>query len=170
MPIGADNRTDDNNVCKKIKTPTRAMTTSNDGIQLIIGFEGLQLSAYWDVNGYAIGYGTHFYPGGSLVKQGDTCTKAQALEYMKHHIRHEVEPYINSKGLHLKQHQYDALASFVYNIGCGNWNNSRLLKLLQQVPNPTDDDLRQAFLQYAGGGNYNRRIQEYKHYIAKKKL
>lgn len=146
------------------------MTTSNNGIKLITGFEGLKKTAYWDVNGYAIGYGTHYYPDGSLVKQGDTCTTAQALEYMQHHIRREVEPYINNKGLRLEQHQYDALSSFVYNIGCGNWAGSRLLKLLQQVPNPSDDDLRQAFLQYAGGGNYNRRMEEYKYYIGKKKL
>ena len=145
------------------------MTTSNNGIKLITGFEGLKKTAYWDVNGYAIGYGTHYYPDGSLVKQGDTCTTAQALEYMQHHIRREVEPYINNKGLRLKQHQYDALAS-VYNIGCGNWNNSNLLRLLQQVENPSDNDLRQAFLQYAGGGNYNRRMEEYKYYIGKKKL
>lgn len=146
------------------------MTTSNDGIELITGFEGLKKTAYWDVNGYAIGYGTHYYPDGSPVKQGDTCTTAQAFEYMKHHIRHEVEPYINNKGLRLDQHQYDALASFVYNIGCGNWNTSRLLTLLRQVKNPSDDDLRQAFLQYGGGGNYNRRMEEYKYYIGKKKL
>ena len=146
------------------------MTTSNDGIQLIIGFEGLKKTAYWDVNGYAIGYGTHYYPEGSKVQPGDTCTKQQAYEYMQHHIRHEVEPHINNKGLTLRQTQYDALSSFVYNIGCGNWAGSRLLKLLQQVPNPTDDDLRQAFLQYGGGGNYNRRIKEYEYYIGKKKL
>ena len=146
------------------------MTTSKNGIKLITGFEGLKKTAYWDVNGYAIGYGTHYYPDGSLVKQGDTCTTAQALEYMQHHIRREVEPYINNKGLRLKQHQYDALASLVYNIGCGNWNNSNLLRLLQQVENPSDNDLRQAFLQYAGGGNYNRRMEEYKYYIGKKKL
>ncbi|MBO7201849.1 MAG: lysozyme [Bacteroidales bacterium] len=143
------------------------MKTSDYGINLIISFEGLNLKAYWDVNGYAIGYGTHYYPDGTAVKAGDTCTKEQAKEYMLHHIRHEVEPYINNKGLSLRQTQYDALSSFVYNIGCGNWAGSRLLKLLQQVPNPTDDDLRQAFLQYAGGGNYNRRIQEYEHFKKK---
>lgn len=143
------------------------MKTSDYGINLIISFEGLNLKAYWDVNGYAIGYGTHYYPDGTAVKAGDTCTKEQAKEYMLHHIRHEVEPYINNKGLSLRQTQYDALSSFVYNIGCGNWAGSRLLKLLQQVPNPTDDDLRQAFLQYAGGGNYNRRIREYEHFKKK---
>lgn len=166
MPFGTAYGTADNNVCKEINT----MTTSNNGIKLITNFEGLRLTAYWDVSGYAIGYGTHYYPDGSTVKQGDTCTRAQAIEYMRHHIRHEVEPYINNKGLRLEQHQYDALASFVYNIGCGNWAGSRLLQLLQQVDNPTDSDLRGAFLQYGGNGNYNRRIAEYEYYIGKKKL
>lgn len=144
------------------------MKTSDYGINLIISFEGLRLKAYYDENGYAIGYGTHYYPDGSKVKAGDTCTKQQAYEYMQHHIRHEVEPYINNKGLTLRQTQYDALSSFVYNIGCGNWAGSQLLKLLRQVPDPTDNDLRQAFLQFSANGNYNRRIKEYEHF--KKKI
>lgn len=144
------------------------MKTSDYGINLIISFEGLRLKAYYDENGYAIGYGTHYYPDGSKVQPGDTCTKQQAYEYMQHHIRHEVEPHINNKGLTLRQTQYDALSSFVYNIGCGNWAGSQLLKLLKQVPDPTDNDLRQAFLQFSANGNYNRRIKEFEHF--KKKM
>ena len=143
------------------------MTTSKNGIDLIVSFEGLKLKSYWDVDGYAIGYGTHYYPNGSKVKQGDTCTKDQAKEYMQHHIRYEVEPYINNKGLSLQQHQFDALASLVYNIGCGNWANSRLLRLLKQVNNPVDDDLRQCFLEYSNNVNYSRRMKEYQYYKKK---
>lgn len=163
MPCRIRNSNSNNNDSKKINI----MTTSNNGIKLIISFEGFRSEAYWDVNGYAIGYGSHYYPNGSTVKQTDTCTKQQAMQYLKHHLDREVEPYINNKGLSLNQNQYDALASLVYNIGCGNWNNSNLLRLLQQVENPSDNDLRAAFLQYSSGGLYNRRMKEYEYYKKK---
>ena len=35
------------------------------------GFEGFRASPYFDVNGYAIGYGNHYYSDGTAVEQTD---------------------------------------------------------------------------------------------------
>jgi GH24 family phage-related lysozyme (muramidase) len=45
----------------------------------ITKFEGFKSSPYWDVNGYAIGFGTHTNPvTGLAVQPGDYVTKEQA--------------------------------------------------------------------------------------------
>ena len=47
--------------------------------ELIKKWEGLSLKAYKCPAGvWTIGYGTTFYPDGSKVKEGDTCTKEEA--------------------------------------------------------------------------------------------
>ena len=43
----------------------------------------------------------------------------------------KVEKYLNSKNLHLSQNQFDALISFIFNVGVNNFENSTLLTTLQ---------------------------------------
>lgn len=44
------------------------------------------------------------------------------------------EKKINKLNLKINQNQFDALVSFVYNLGFGNFSESTLLKLIQQDP------------------------------------
>lgn len=94
------------------------MTTSLDGMKLIAGFESYRDKAYRDVAGVpTIGFGTTVYPNGTKVKMGDTCTKEQALLWKKNDIA-KFEKHINDIiTVPLKQNQFDALVSLVYNIG-----------------------------------------------------
>lgn len=93
---------------------------SQNGLKLIMQFEGCRLQAYQCAAGvWTIGYG---HTAG--VKQGQTITQAQAEEYLRQDCR-KFENYVNNKNYvpateQLNQNQFDALVSFAYN--CGQWN------------------------------------------------
>lgn len=107
--------------------------TSNAGLNLIKGFEGKRLNAYDDgVGVWTIGFGTIKYPNGVRVKKGDTCTEQQAGTYLKNDLT-KFEVAINKLvKVSLTQNQFDALASFTYNLGETNLANSTLLKKLNK--------------------------------------
>lgn len=107
------------------------MKTSQSGISLIKEFEGKRLKAYDDgVGVWTIGFGTIKYPNGVRVKKGDTCTELQAESYLKNDLV-KFENAINRLvKVPLNQNQFDALASFTYNLGETNLSNSTLLRKL----------------------------------------
>lgn len=107
------------------------MPISERGLNLIKSFEGLSLRAYPDpgTNGepYTIGYG---HTGG--VQPGDTCTESEAAEFLRGDCGKAERCVDDHVGVDLTQSQYDALVSFIYNCGCGNFKGSTLLKLVNQ--------------------------------------
>ncbi|MDC4348885.1 lysozyme [Acinetobacter baumannii] len=107
--------------------------TSSEGLNLIKGFEGKRLTSYDDgVGVWTIGYGTIKYPNGVRVKKGDTCTERQAETYLKNDLN-RFEVAINKLvKVPLSQNQFDALASFTYNLGETSLANSTLLKKLNK--------------------------------------
>ncbi|MFW1762637.1 lysozyme [Acinetobacter calcoaceticus] len=109
------------------------MKTSNAGLNLIKGFEGKRLNAYDDgVGVWTIGFGTIKYPNGVRVRKGDTCTEQQAEDYLRNDLA-KFEAAINKLvKAPLSQNQFDALASFTYNLGETNLANSTLLKKLNK--------------------------------------
>lgn len=104
---------------------------SEKGFNIIRQFEGLRLKAYNDGGGvWTIGYGTIKYPDGRAVKQGDICTAAQAEAWLKSDCKWVdacVDRYVTAT---VSQNQFDALASFVYNVGEKQFRTSTLLKML----------------------------------------
>ena len=102
------------------------MHISQKGIDLIKSSEGLRLEAYRDSVGVlTIGYGTT-----RGVKPGMKITADQAEQYLKADVaRFEPELAALVK-VPLNQNQWDALMSFVYNLGSANLASSTLLKLL----------------------------------------
>jgi len=102
------------------------MNTSTEGLALIKKFEGLELNAYRCAAGvWTIGYGHT-----KDVERGDVWTEAQADEALKHELI-EFEGYINDLvECSLTQNQFDALVSWVYNLGPANLQASTLLKKL----------------------------------------
>lgn len=101
------------------------MKISNNGLDLIKHFEGLRLKAYKDPIGiWTIGYG-HI----KLAKEGMVITEREANAMLEHEIE-EYEGYINKRNLCLNQNQFDALVSWVYNLGPANLVSSTLLKRL----------------------------------------
>ena len=102
------------------------MKTSQKGIALIEQFEGLRLAAYQDGAGiWSIGVGHT-----DRVKEGDTCTSAQADEWLQQDIE-QAERAVNTLvKIPLNQNQFDALVSFTYNLGWASLEESTLLRLL----------------------------------------
>lgn len=113
------------------KTDNTGKTTSQTGVTLIIGFEGLRTKSYDDgVGVWTIGYGTTRYPDGSKVKPNQSCTVDQAQAYFKHDLI-EFEDTVNSSvKVQINQNQFDALVSLAYNIGSKAFRGSTLLKKL----------------------------------------
>lgn len=109
------------------------MDISTRGIDFIKNWEKLRLNAYWDQAGIpTIGYGTICYPDGSRVQMGQTCTPAQAEEWLRWDCRNielELDNLVAS-GLNPLQNQFDALASFCYNVGVGGFRESTLRREL----------------------------------------
>jgi len=102
------------------------MKVSNNGINLIKRFEGLELKSYKDSVGIlTIGYGhTH------AVRAGDVITGEQADAFLREDLQvAELTVNTNVK-VKLTQGQFDALVSFVFNLGSGNFVKSTLIKKL----------------------------------------
>lgn len=107
-------------------TPVKKI--SNHAIELITHFEHFYPKAYQDPAGiWTIGYGT-IRVNGKRVTAGMTCTKVQATLWMEEDIQSAVSDILRACGVPLKQHELDALASFVYNVGIGNFQGSSLLR------------------------------------------
>ncbi len=105
------------------------MRTSQKGISLIKSSEGLCLTAYPDpaTGGapWTIGYGAS-----RGVTKGMRITAEQAERMLLNDVG-GFEPEIeNLVKVLLNQNQWDALMSFVYNLGSANLASSTLLKLL----------------------------------------
>ena len=102
------------------------MEISNRGIELIKKFEGLRLTAYRCSAGVlTTGYG---HTRG--VKAGDLITARQADEFLREDVR-SAELVVNlDVKVWLSQGQFDALVSFVFNLGAGNFVKSTLLRKL----------------------------------------
>jgi len=105
------------------------MKTSPKGIALIKSAEGLRLKAYPDPGTgglpWTIGYGST-----AGVTRNMVITEAQAEQMLaKDLVRFEriVERLVR---VPLNQSQFDALVSFTYNVGEGNFTNSTLLREL----------------------------------------
>lgn len=120
------------------------MHTSEQGLNFILSFETLKLKAYKALpteKHYTIGCG-HY---GADVKPDMVITEAQAKELFRKDLQdteHDVERCISSLQNcykeftpildELKQNEFDALVSLVFNIGAGNFRHSTLLKKLVQ--------------------------------------
>lgn len=123
------------------------MNISKKGIDLIVRFEGIKLKAYLcPANVWTLGIGSTYHIDGTRVKQGDSCTSDGAYTLFNHTImtyEHAVQSLVTSI---INQDQFDALVSFVYNLGKTNFAKSTLLKKINA--NPSDQSIRAEFLKW----------------------
>ena len=105
------------------------MNISQNGIDLIKQFEGCKLKAYQCSAGvWTIGYGHT----GSDVYKGLTITQEKAESLLKSDLIVHCNNVSKLVKVKLNQNQFDALVSFEYNVGYGNFSSSTLLKLLNK--------------------------------------
>lgn len=101
------------------------MQISDNGISLIKRFEGCKLTAYKDVVGVpTIGYG---HTKG--VVMGDKISQYQADKYLQQDLIPTMQ-CLNKLGVTLKQGQFDALCSWIFNLGERNFSNSTMKRYI----------------------------------------
>lgn len=111
---------------------TSSRSMSAEGIALLKEHEGLRLKAYQDTGKvWTIGYGHTSAAGGMKVYPGLTITNEQAEQLLKDDLARMTYPVIERLvKVPLSQGQFDALCSFIYNLGEGQVSKSTLLRLL----------------------------------------
>lgn len=111
---------------EKRRQPARNMQPSEAAIDLIKEFEGLRLEAYEDAGGkWTIGYG-HLMTGGEPQK----IDEAQALYYLRLDIAKAAAAVKALAPVPLWQSEFDALVSFTFNVGSGNFAASTMRRKL----------------------------------------
>ncbi len=107
------------------------MRLSKLGAKLIKSFEGFREDAYLDsADVPTIGYGTTRYSETKPVKMGDKITRKEANKYFLKDIRWAQRAVNKHVSRDLKQYEFDALVSLVYNIGEQAFLDSTLLRRL----------------------------------------
>lgn len=103
--------------------------TSEAGIDLIKEFENLRYEAYRCPAGvWTIGYG---HTAG--VCPGDQIDDREADRLLAADLEH-FEAVVGRQCPHVNQQQFDALVSFTFNVGEGNFLKSTLLKCVKANP------------------------------------
>jgi len=113
------------------------MKASKNCLDLIKRFEGFKSSPYICAGGkITIGIGSTYYADGKPVAMTDkpiTLEQAETILVANLNTYEECVNFLVKTPL--TQNQYDALISFAYNLGCGNFKTSTLLKLINLNPN-----------------------------------
>jgi lysozyme len=109
------------------------MKTKN--IDIIIQFEGFESKPYVCSGGVdTIGFGSTRYADGTKVKLSDKAiTKDEAMELLMATLGTYEDAIHKNVIAPINQNQFDALVSFVYNVGAGNFAKSTLLKKLNKA-------------------------------------
>lgn len=117
------------------------MTTSPEGKNIIKEFEGLRLDAYRCPAGVpTIGWG---HTKG--VKMGQKITIQQAEDMLVEDIA-PCERILNALGINFRQEQFDALASWLFNLGETNFKGSTLLKRI--AADASDEDITDQIIRW----------------------
>ena len=105
------------------------MRTSKKGIDLIKHHEGLRTTAYQDFGRgiWTIGYGHTLN-----VHEGMKITKKRAGELLVEDLRHAEQAVISGVVVKINQAQFDALVSFVFNLGAWAFKQSTMLKVINR--------------------------------------
>lgn len=105
------------------------MKVSQRGIDLIKQFEGLELEAYQDIAGvWTIGYG-HTGPD---VQPNMRISERDAEELLKKDLKPREDAVERLASVSLNQNEFDALVSFVYNVGAEAFKKSTARKRLNK--------------------------------------
>jgi lysozyme len=106
------------------------MRTSDMGLAMIRHHEGCETEAYPDPgsdDGHPWTIGVGHTQG---VKKGDTCTVAQATEWLREDVHDAEAAVLRLAKVPLTQAQFDSLVSFVFNVGTKAFADSTLLRML----------------------------------------
>lgn len=142
------------------------MKINKEGLELIAMFEGWSEKPYLcSAKVPTIGFGSTYYADGKRVTLLDKpITRQQGLELLEITASSFAKSVEKRLKVEVNQNQFNALVSFAYNVGVGNFESSTLLKKVNA--NPNDHDIQNEFLKWckAGGkkvdGLEKRRMRE----------
>lgn len=87
--------------------------------------EGYSPDPYWDVNGYAIGYGNHYYSDGSTVESSDNpISQSDAFDLLVFYLTQNANAIASQLTVDISDTQLAALADIKYR--CGTITNTLL--------------------------------------------
>lgn len=108
------------------------MKMSANGIRFLKDREGVELKAYPDpaTNGepYTIGVGHTSMAGPPKVTKGMTITEHEAEEILTRDLVKYEKAVEDHAGPEFSQNQFDAMVSFCFNIGPGNFKSSSVAR------------------------------------------
>ena len=156
---------------------------SDAGLELIKSFEGYSRYPYWDYKQYSIGYGSYcdsatvyedpasptgfsttLYPGGIPERSA-----SELLRSMVDTFNSKLNDFLVANQILLNQNQFDALASFGYNLGKYVWTHRDyafidMLKTGEYLTQKEEFIEAYCSICHAGGeflqGLYDRRVRE----------
>jgi lysozyme len=109
------------------------MKMTDDGLRLIMRFEGFRARAYRDPVGiWTIGYGHTSRAGQPHVYPGLVITRAQAREILRKDVAKFADGVRHLVKVDLSDAQFSALVSFAYNVGLGGFARSSVLKAVNR--------------------------------------
>lgn len=113
------------------------MEISLEGMVNLIGLEGICLSPYLDSVGvWTIGVGATRTEIPGLNASHPDITMAEAIALFKQSIKRYTNPISNALKVAIEQHQFDALASWCYNVGVGGMKSSSLIRDINAKAKP----------------------------------
>lgn len=124
------------------------MRFTREALEKMKTFEGCKLKAYRDSVGIpTIGYGRT-----RGVEMGMTITQEQADKDLEEFIELEEEALGGFLGdVKLTDNQWDAIVSFAYNVGIGNFKRSTMAKKI--LANPANPTIYHEFGRWVKAGN-----------------
>jgi lysozyme len=100
-------------------------------VSLIENFEGFSEKAYWDIDAYSIGYGTHLTTPSLITSyRFATISKTEAQELMIEKVMDIHNVLLCIVKVPLTDNQYSVLVSFTYNVGIPGLMHSKLVECL----------------------------------------
>jgi lysozyme len=113
------------------RQPAEELFLSDAGAKLIADREGLETTAYLDSRGIlTIGIGHTSAAGAPRVREGMTITEDEAWRIFRNDNVNFREECLGLVRVPLHQHEFDALASFIFNLGSTQFAGSTALKRL----------------------------------------
>jgi lysozyme len=115
------------------RVPVSELHLSDEGYDVLEDREGCELTAYQDTTGvWTIGMGHSSAAGPPQVVEGMTITEAEAESIFRQDAAHFRQECIDLVKVPLEQWEFDATASFIFNIGSTQFSTSTFLERLNQ--------------------------------------
>ena len=117
------------------------LKTGQAGLNLIKQFEGCRLTAYKCPAGvWTIGYGH------TLTAREGMIIDEQRAEHLLRQDVSTIERWLTSKNITEKQHQFDAMVSFIFNLGIANFYDSTLRKVIER--DGSEEEIRKQWMRW----------------------